>query len=381
MRLRWCPFRLPLPLPLVTAGGSLAEKRGWLLRLEDDSSSGPAPIGWGEAAPLEPDPGCQARALQRLAEAIEALGPELDRERLEARLPFLPAPLAFALGAALAESDGLVGGAVGWLPAPASAVLLPAGEGAVAALELALQAVEAWSQGPGPSPRQRGGTDPPFTCKWKVAAAGDAAEQRLLEVLLQRLPAGARLRLDANGGWDRATASSWAARLAVDGRLEWLEQPLDPADHEGLAALAAGPPPVPVALDESLRLDPALRQLWSGWQVRRPCQEGDPRPLLAQLRAGAPRLMLSTGFETGIGRRWLDHLAALQLLGPTPTAPGLAPGWSPAGALCAGEPEQVWQTAASAAGREPDTSVQGWLITSRGPLDSPELGQPPHLPR
>ncbi|MGB0278736.1 MAG: hypothetical protein ACPF98_08175 [Prochlorococcaceae cyanobacterium] len=35
----------------------------------------------------------------------------------------------------------------------------------------------------------------------------------MLEQLLEQLPAGALLRLDANGGWDRATAGRWAMRL------------------------------------------------------------------------------------------------------------------------------------------------------------------------
>ena len=74
-------------------------------------------------------------------------------------------------------------------------------------------------------------------------------------------------------------------------------------------------------------------------------QEGDPRPLLRALAAGQPWWMVSTSFETGIGRRWLAHLAALQVEGPTPTAPGLAPGWEAPGDLGAEEPERVWQAA------------------------------------
>ena len=55
--------------------------------------------------------------------------------------------------------------------------------------------------------------------------------------------------------------------------------------------------------------------------------------------------MLSTALETGIGRRWVDHLAALQAAGPTPTAPGLAPGWRPRGPLFSGDPAVVWEAA------------------------------------
>jgi O-succinylbenzoate synthase len=67
--------------------------------------------------------------------------------------------------------------------------------------------------------------------------------------------------------------------------------------------------------------------------------------LLQALQAGVPRLMLSTAFETGIGRRLLAHLAALQAQGSTPAAPGLAPGWRPAGDLFADDPQQVWEAA------------------------------------
>jgi O-succinylbenzoate synthase len=212
--------------------------------------------------------------------------------------------------------------------------LLPAGEAALVALEMLLA---------GPEPVQaREPASGPLTFKWKVAAGPDPEERAVLEQLLARLPHGSRLRLDANGGWDRATAQAWAERLASDPRLDWLEQPLAPADLEGLAALAAL---VPVALDESLRFDPGLRERWPGWQVRRPSLEGDPRPLLQALTTGTPRLMLSTAFETGIGRRFLAHLAALQQGGPTPTAPGLAPGWRPAGALFDNDPALVWAAA------------------------------------
>ncbi len=309
MKLQWRPFQLALPQPLVTAAGRIAAKRGWLLRLEGENGA----LGWGEAAPLDGD-------LLPLAAAIQALDSGCERSPLESALAAgeLPGCVAFALGAALAELDGLPQRR--WLPPPASARLLPAGAAALEALD---GQAPAW--------------------KWKVAVQADAAERAVLEQLLARLPADGRLRLDANGGWDRSTARRWAERLALEPRLDWLEQPLPPGDLEGLAELAAL---VPVALDESLQRDPPLAARWPGWQVRRPSQEGDPRPLLAELERGRPRLMLSTAFETGIGRRWLHHLAALQAEGPTPAAPGLAPGWQPAGGLASADPVLVWEAAA-----------------------------------
>jgi O-succinylbenzoate synthase len=319
LQLSWRPFAFALPRALVTAQGVLRERRGWLLRLQDAGGQ----LGWGEASPLESD---HARCAAVL---VELQGPVSQRQ-LEQQLPSLPDPLACALGMALAEWDGLGrAGLEPWRCAPASAHLLPAGQASLPALDQALE--------------QNSASGQPLTVKWKVAAQDPDQEWQLLEPLLARLPAEGRLRLDANGGWDRAMAQRWADRLRGEPRLEWLEQPLAAADHQGLEALALQ---LPVALDESLRVNPALALRWPSWQVRRPLLEGDPRPLLQLLRAGRPRLMLSTAFETGIGRRLLSHLAALQWLGPTPTAPGLAPGWRPQGELFSNDPQRVWAAAA-----------------------------------
>lgn len=329
LQLSWRPYRFALPRVMVTSQGAWSERCGWLLRLQ----SADGRLGWGEAVAAPGGDGLVA-----LAAAITALPSEIARGALEERLATLPAALACALGMALAERDGLgASDQGGWRQAPASAWLLPAGEAALPALDLAREAVLRSAGPPAGAPV--------LTVKWKVAAVSDALERALLEQLLERLPAAARLRLDANGGWDRATADAWADRLQAEPRLEWLEQPLPPADQAGLERLAAR---LPVALDESLRQRPHLMAAaaWAGWQVRRPLVEGDPRPLLAALQAGTPRLMLSTALETGIGRRLLQHLAALQAEGPTPAAPGLAPGWRPEGALFAADPQVVWEAAA-----------------------------------
>lgn len=337
LTLAWRPYRFSLPQALVTAQGALAQRQGWLLRLEAENGA----LGWGEAAllpPTDPEP---------VERAIAALPAQAGRGALEAWLPAQPLPVQAALGLALAELDGLgAASGGGWRPAPASAVLLPAGPAMLNALDQALSqhlTLPATTQpgiqpGDGPSPP----IQPPLTVKWKVAAADPALERSLLETLLDRLPPEARLRLDANGGWDRSTAWRWAERLIEEERLDWLEQPLTPEDRSGLWELGAR---LPVALDESLRADPSLAASWPGWLVRRPLLEGDPRPLLAALAEGRPRWMVSTAFETGIGWRLVAHLAALQRLGPTPCAPGLAPGWRPNGGLFAAEPERVWEAA------------------------------------
>lgn len=320
LQLQFRPFRFALTRPLRTAAGVLQGRRGWLLRLE----AGNGAVGWGEVAPLNP------AWLKRCEQELKSLPSLLERDQLEPRLPQLSGALGFGLGGALAELDGLVGShsRQGWLSAPASAQLLPAGGLMLSQLDQLLE--------------QRGRRRR-LTLKWKVAAEADGLERRWLDQLMERLPSTAQLRLDANGGWNRATAQAWMKALVGDPRFAWLEQPLPPEDRQGLESLSEQGP---VALDESLEWDPRLRDSWLSWQVRRPSQEGDPRSLLRQLQEGVPWRMVSTAFETGIGRRWLEHLAALQMNGPTPAAPGLAPGWCPPGPLFSADPQQVWAAAA-----------------------------------
>ena len=322
LRLQIKPYAFKLSRPLHTAAGVLQHRRGWLLRLEDSAGR----LGWGEVSPLEAE---QHEACHSALVRMMELGVVWTVSSLEHLLATVPAALAFAIGAALAELDGELGSAssAGWLQAPRSAFLLPAGVAMRDALDRLLSSVD---------------SNLSFALKWKVAACDPDEELCLLQGLLDKLPSSARLRLDANGGWDRPQAWRWVEQLRGDPRLEWFEQPLAADDWEGLHAIAAV---VPVALDESLQAHPAWRDQWEGWQVRRPLLEGDPRPLLRDLLRGKPRLMLSTTFETGIGGRWLAHLAALQAQGETPAAPGLAPGWCPDSSLFSPDPEKVWAAA------------------------------------
>ena len=316
MQLHWRPYRFALQPPVVTACGPWSERCGWLLRLNDSQSSG---IGWGEAAPAPHEHAlCTA--------AISALPAELSAAELNDRVSTLPGPVAFAVGLAMAELTGLQGD--GWLPPPASALLLPAGADAITALQQALGRQETNAS--------------TLVAKWKVGVLDPDTELQLLEQLLEQLPAGALLRLDANGGWDRATAGRWAMRLQNERKLQWLEQPLPPSAHAGLLALGRR---LPVALDESLRHTSGLPSGWSGWLAHKPALEGDPRPLLQQLQIGAPNRMVTPALEPGIGGRAIAHLAALASRGPTPCAAGLAPGWGASGDLASTIPQQVWKAA------------------------------------
>ena len=163
----------------------------------------------------------------------------------------------------------------------------------------------------------------------------------MLEKILSMLPSNSKLRIDANGGWNRDQANYWAQKLHNNPLLEWLEQPLSPEDLSGLEKLAEY---IPVALDESLNHNPCLRQTWKSWQIRRPSIDGDPRIILKELTNKNSYIVISTAFETGIGTRWVEYLARMQQHTKTPTKPGLAPGWRPNTPLFSNDPFVVWKT-------------------------------------
>jgi len=314
------PFSFRLIQPLETSQGILEGKKGWLLHLENSEGK----HGWGEVSPFSIS---ELDLCKRLLERFER---RTSRKELEAGITCWPGPLAFGIGAALAELDGLIKltSKQGWLKPPPSAILLPKNQCILNAIDLLKMNLE--------------NTNNPLTLKWKIARDSDNAEEALLFQILKRLPPNARVRLDANAGLNWKQAQKWARHFHSEPRLEWFEQPL-PADNlEELFKLAEE---IPVALDESLFHQPSLRNKWQSWQVRRPLIEGDPRKLLKELHEGIGYRVLSTAFETGIGLRWLHHLAALQNQGPTPTAPGLAPGWCPKSPLFSRDPITVWEAA------------------------------------
>jgi O-succinylbenzoate synthase len=91
LQLSWRPYRFVLPRRLITSGGALVERSGWLLRLHAPNGE----LGWGEgAAPL------LTPAPPELAAAVAALPTTLARQELEQHILQLPAPLACAVGSA-----------------------------------------------------------------------------------------------------------------------------------------------------------------------------------------------------------------------------------------------------------------------------------------
>lgn len=266
------PYRLPLSTPLRTAHGLWAERDGILLRLEDENGA----AGFGEIAPI---PWFGTETVAEAEEMCRRLGDRITADALD-QVPARLGTVRFALAAALARP-----GVPSATPRVPLTALLPAGKAALAALPSRLEAGY-------------------LSFKWKVGVGSPDLEMGLLDELLAVLPAYAKLRLDANGSWNRRQAERWLG-LCADRPVEFVEQPVSPTDEAALHGLAEDYP-VKLALDESVvRLDEARRWQAEGWPgifVIKPALAGPLEDMAAWVVATQADVVLSSAIETALGR-------------------------------------------------------------------------------
>ncbi len=313
------PYSFQLTKKLTTSQGVISKKIGLLLQVIDSDGNS----GWGEVSPVN------GSELTKCIESLDLIGRTTTKDAIENYLFDLPGSLAFGLGSSLADLDNLYENKINFerFDILNSSYLLPTD---IDPLESIIKYINI-------SNKEKSSC----TIKWKVSnQENNFNEEKILQKILNILPVNFKLRIDPNGGWSRQKAEEWSNELKNEPRLEWIEQPLESKDIEGLFSLATQ---IPIALDESLVTFPYLRKAWKGWQIRRPALDGDPRLLLKEIDKGCNKTIISTAFETGIGSRWINHLAAKQVKGKYSCAPGLAPGWCPKGSLFSNDPKSVWE--------------------------------------
>lgn len=266
------PYRLPLRTALRTAHGVWTEREGVVVRLEDRSGR----VGFGEIAPIA---WFGSETMAEAEEMCRKFGHGVTDETLD-QVPARFGAVRFALAAARSGVKPLAD--PGRVPLTA---LLPAGKAALTALP----------------PLLEGGW---LTFKWKVGVGDVDDEIGLLDDLCAALPGYAKLRLDANGAWNRRQAEKWLARCA-DRPIEFVEQPVAPTDESALHGLAEDFP-VKLALDESVaQLDEARRwqaEGWSGVFVIKPALAGPLEDIAAWVVAHGTDVVLSSAIETALGR-------------------------------------------------------------------------------
>ncbi len=294
-------YRLPLRSPLRTAHGPWAEREGILVRLEDEAGR----AGYGEIAPI---PWFGTETLAEAEEVCRKLGDKPTEAALDA-VPERFGCVRFALACAKSGVERLDPKALQDARMPESALgsarstrlpvtaLLPAGRAALAALPAKLEAGY-------------------LSFKWKVGVGAVDDELGIFDDLLGAMPAYAKLRLDANGAWDRRQAAKWLARCA-DRPVEFVEQPVAPADEAALSGLA-GDFPVKLALDESVTGLAAARrwqaQGWPGIFVIKPALAGPLSELVTWATETKADLVLSSAIETAVGRATILRVALEQPL-------------------------------------------------------------------
>lgn len=218
------PYALPFAEPYVTARGTLSRREMVLLRLRDDDGV----VGLGEAVPLSMRGGATldevVGELEGLAELAELEETSLPRLSPPARCAVLTA-LMDLRGRRAAAGDHRHGGAVE--PVRCNATLV-AGEPAAVAADALRWAEEGFS-----------------TFKLKLGTGDDVGQVRAVR---EAVGTEARIRVDANGAWDVATA------VRVLGEIEELDVELAEQPVATLAELAevAAAAAIPIAGDESV---------------------------------------------------------------------------------------------------------------------------------
>ncbi len=288
VRLLYRRYRLTFLQPVRTAHGPWLAREGLLVRLEQEEGRS----GLGEVAPL-PDFGTETAA--EAEEALRALGEWTTQEALAA-VPRRFGCVRRALSMAVSTWAGEGGRVAPARRHLAVAALLPAGrEGpavAAARAELGFRVF-----------------------KWKVGAGNPADELALLDDVCAALPSGGKLRLDANGAWDRRLAERWLARCA-ERPVEFVEQPCFAPTAAGAEARRraedlllglAGDFPTPLALDESLVGEADVERWvgagWPGVYVIKPSLLGDLPEALARLERARAVVVFSSAIETAVGAR------------------------------------------------------------------------------
>jgi o-succinylbenzoate synthase len=277
------PYHRKFRQALATSHGLWSVRAGIIIRLQ-------APHGdtyWGEIAPISWFGSETIAAAQDFCQSLA--GSWNGTIEIPNSLP----ACQFAWSAALNHGHNWsIDHPAHQLVDPSWSVLLPAGQTALTSWQTY------WATGH-------------RTFKWKIGVEEIDRELDLLSKLV--LPAGAQLRLDANGGLSYAQAQRWLERCATLPHIEFIEQPL--LALSDLLKLADRYP-TPLALDESVsnlaRLQDCYQQGWRGIFVIKPAIAGHLDRLAEFIHRHQLDVVCSTSFESPIGQNAIADWAKEQ---------------------------------------------------------------------
>jgi o-succinylbenzoate synthase len=312
------PYRLRLRRPWQTAREVTSGRSGLLIAITAEHST-----GYGDCAPM---PVMGTESLTQARAWLEDRLHRLTGTSVDAALASLHPPQTHAAAARCGMETALLDLASQLYELPLRRYIASEADDSVA-VNYALGALD--EQPATDALRDACGSG--FrVLKVKLGMAPAATELARLRRLTERLPPGCRLRLDANGAWDMATASDMLERL--NGLpVEAVEEPLDHPDAESLRRLQAGTA-IPLALDESLgphNLDAIIERQAVRRLVLKPALLGGllpARDIALRAQGAGVEVVLTSLLESSAGLWPTAQLAAA--LFPTPGTPphGLATG-------------------------------------------------------
>ena len=301
------PFTVHKRVPLTISRGTTAGSTNLWLRIEADGTE-----GWGEASPFSI--GTQPQTTEKITQELAALVPvlssyhPLQHQLIETKLANLKVCSAARAAIDVALHDWL-GKHVG-LPlwqlwglnlqsiSPTAVTI------GISSPPAAVDRLEKWCN-----------QQQVASVKVKLgSSAGITADQAMFEALQDKLPKGAKVSIDANGGWnlqDALTMANWLAERGVT----YLEQPLSVAD-DGLLPLLYAQSPLPIFTDESCFTGadiPRLAHCIHGINIKLMKSGGlsEARRMIHTARACGLQVMFGCYSDSAVSNTALAHLSPL----------------------------------------------------------------------
>jgi len=234
-RLEFHPYQLPFKEPLITNHGSWSVREGIIICLTEESG-GSKQMSYGEIAPI---PWFGSETIAESLQFCQQLAPKITSEDIWSIPDRLPAT-QFGFGSAWENLQSpLRDNNVESPPTPlkkgGEEIVIPFKFRYSYLLQTGIAALNSWQ-----IPWQQGYR----TFKWKIGVAHIHQELDQLHQLINLLPVGAKLRLDANGGLNLEQAKLWLQECDQNNAIRNTPHPLTPSptrgegEHESLTPLS-----------------------------------------------------------------------------------------------------------------------------------------------
>jgi len=277
-------YQRPFRQPLKTSHGVWEIRAGIIITLTDN-------LGRSHQGEIAPIPWFGSELIEQAISWCQQIGTNITTDRIYQIPDRLPA-CQFGFGSALSAFTST--------PSNRSfsnrdlSALLPSGTAAIDRLQAL--STQGYS-----------------TFKWKIGVLPIEQEVAIWTQLMTALPINAKLRLDPNGGLTYAQAEQWLELCHQEAQIEFIEQPLPPAEIAQIQVLSQKYH-TPIALDESVatfdRIEAAYIAGWRGIYVIKPGIAGFPWRLADFITRYQLDVVFSSVMETSVGRAAAFQLAS-----------------------------------------------------------------------